>query len=150
MRIIAFAAASICACFPAPASAGNTSPAAAQADAQTTTMPVRVVGKVTTGPQRDWLDYLQVVAVVTAIGGLLLIRRQLKASDRTARQERAADHASIWHDREFRKILSPVWSFIEVHSTETASNASDPDRCTGQRDPLSWTRLRPYCTEERS
>jgi hypothetical protein len=83
-----------------------------------TTSAVAVKGPVTTIPQRDWVDYLQVAIVLAAIGSVLLIWRQLRSAARTARQERAAEAAKVWSDREFLSLFSPSWAFLEVQDPE--------------------------------
>jgi hypothetical protein len=89
--------------------------------------PVRVLGPVTSRSARDWFDWLtgavQICAGLGALATLLVIWRQLQAAASKARQDRAAEAAAIWNNREFSRILSPVFAYLSVR---------DPVECTGK------------------
>jgi len=97
-----------------PTAQGQSTATSSATPAQTIT----VRGPVTTVPSRDWLDYAQLVAIGLAFVTILVIRQQLRSSDRASRQERSAEQAAVWMNRDFREVLSPVWSFFEVSDVD--------------------------------
>ena len=98
----------------APTAEGEPTATSSTSPAQTIT----VRGPVTTVATRDWLDYAQLFAIGLAFVTVLVIRQQLRSSDRAARQERSAEQAAVWMNRDFRTVLSPVWSFFEVRDVD--------------------------------
>ena len=71
-----------------------------------------------TEPQRDLLDFIQAAGVLAAFVGLVLIYKQLRSTESGTRQQRAAEVSDVWMDREFRKLISPVWTFLAVQGPE--------------------------------
>jgi hypothetical protein len=106
-------------CLGSPVAAASSRPSTVpQAAPPATASSVRVVGPVDTDPQRDLLDFIQAVGVLAAFVGLVLIYKQLRSAEKGTRRERAAEVSNVWMDRDFRKLLSPVWSFLEVQGPE--------------------------------
>ena len=117
-RVVLAAAAIALGLGAAPTSAARAGTTQSMAVHAPSTTAVVVKRPVTTVPQRDWVDYMQIATVLAAVGSALLIWRQLRSAARTTRQERAADAADVWSNRKFLSLLSPSWAFLEVQDVE--------------------------------
>ena len=87
---------------------------------------MKVVGKVSNTPSRDWFDWLVGAAFISAgfgsVATLIVISLQLRGAANSTRQQRAAEAAAVWNDRKFSEILSPVFGFVELQELQSVED----------------------------